>query len=101
MIPRLPRVHAAGHMHQSVYDAPLLRLLSGRGCTYTAIAAQSLPILTNLIYVRSSALGVFTATSSDGSWRIVGTPLDRMTYGEKRCIWWQPDPAPLRVGLLQ
>ena len=31
MIPRLPRVHAAGHMPQSVYHAELLRLLCGKG----------------------------------------------------------------------
>ena len=31
MIPHLPRVHAAGQMPQSVYDAELLRLLCGKG----------------------------------------------------------------------
>ena len=33
MIPRLPRVHAAGHMHQSVYHAPLRRWLGTSGST--------------------------------------------------------------------
>ena len=84
MIPRLPRVHAAGHMAQSVYHAEILRYAPervpyGPACSHTGLPAQSLRILTSLIYGRISALGVVTATSSNGSWRIVWTPLDQMT----------------------